>query len=284
MNKREFGLEKFSEEQFLIGGVTLLLTGVIGVIGNLLVLITTYRILRHRRNIPNVLILFLAWIDLLVFPLVYPQPLVKYFYGIYIGDYMGCDFQATCIVCLFTLSILVVVLMSFDRLLALFKPFYYDKQIVYDKEKIRVVSICFGCSVLTTSLLPAFGVGRNVLHFPGTFCLFEWRSDSFEGRAVVHLFVASLGLAMFIVVVCNSASVFLALKLNKRQQNSFKRHHLNVESANTKQMASDTNFCEVKVELQFAKLSGSVAAAFVSCWGLFLVSPRTVAFKSLKPF
>ena len=45
MNKGEFGLEKFSEEQFLIG-VTLLLTGVICVIGNLLELTKSYRILR----------------------------------------------------------------------------------------------------------------------------------------------------------------------------------------------------------------------------------------------
>lgn len=67
MNKREFGLEKFSDEQFLAGGVTLLLTGLLGFVGNALVLIITYRILRHKRNIPNVLILFLEWTDLLVF-------------------------------------------------------------------------------------------------------------------------------------------------------------------------------------------------------------------------
>ena len=46
MNKGEFGLKKFSEEQFLIG-VTLLLTGVICVIGNLLELTKSYRILRY---------------------------------------------------------------------------------------------------------------------------------------------------------------------------------------------------------------------------------------------
>ncbi|XP_068752312.1 prostaglandin E2 receptor EP3 subtype-like [Montipora capricornis] len=282
MNKREFGLEQFNDEQFLVGGVTLLLTGFIGMLGNLLVLTTTYRILRHKRNIPNVLILFLAWIDLLVFPLAYPQPLVKYFYGVYVGDYMGCDFQATCIVCLFTLSILVVVLMSVDRLLALFKPFYYDKQMIYDKEKIKIASIGFGCSVLTISLLPAFGVGRNVLHFPGTFCLFEWGSDSFEGQALVYIFMALLALAMLVVVVCNLATIFMALRLNQRTQNCCSCHRGDAETAKTNHTVSETKFVSGKMELQFAKLSGSVAVTFMSCWGLFLV--RVTLIHSGWPF
>jgi len=271
MNKREFGLEKFSDEQFLAGGVTLLITGLISFIGNLLVLITTYRILRHKRNIPNVLILFLAWIDLLVFPLAYPQSLIKYFFGVYIGDYMGCDFQATAITCLFMLSILLVVLMSVDRLLALYKPFYYDKHMIYDKEKVKVASIGFGCSVLTISLLPAFGVSRNVLHFPGTFCLFEWGSETFEGQALVYIFMSSLALAMLLVVGCNLVTIVMALRLSQRRRESG-NSRLDEESANGATQHVENHRDCGKMELQFAKLSGSVAIAFVSCWGLFLVS------------
>ena len=272
MNKREFGLEKFSDEQFLVGGVTLLFTGLIGFIGNILVLIVTYRILRHKRNIPNVLILFLAWIDVLVFPLAYPQAIIKYFFGVYIGDYMACDFQGTSITFLFMSSILLVVLMSVDRLLVLYRPFYYDKHMIYDKEKIKVASIGFGCSVLTISLLPAFGVSRNVLHFPGTFCLFEWGSDSFEGQALVYIFMALLAFAMLVVVGCNLATVLMALRLYQgRQVNSSSTLRGDEESS------SGTNNVEShrvspKMELQFAKLSGSVAVTFVSCWSLFLVS------------
>ena len=277
MNKREFGLEKFSDDQFLVGGVTLLLTGLIGFIGNILVLIVTYRILRHKRNIPNVLILFLAWVDLLVFPLAYPQPLIKYFFGVYIGDYMACDFQATSITFLFMSSILLVVLMSIDRLLVLYRPFYYDKHMIYDKEKIKVASIGFGCSVLTISLLPAFGVSRNVLHFPGTFCLFEWGSDSFEGQALVYIFMALLALAMLLVVGSNLATVLMALRLYKGRQVSSSTLRGDEESS------KETNNVEsrrvsAKMELQFAKLSGSVAVAFVSCWSLFLVSLTSIVY------
>lgn len=271
MNKREFGLEKFSDEQFLVGGVTLLLTGLIGFIGNILVLIVTYRILRHKRNIPNVLILFLAWVDLLVFPFAYPQPLIKYFFGVYIGDYMACDFQATSITFLFMSSILLVVLMSVDRLLVLYRPFYYDKHMIYDKEKIKVASIGFGCSVLTISLLPAFGVSRNVLHFPGTFCLFEWGSDSFEGQALVYIFMAFLALAMLLVVGSNLATVLMALRLYQgRQVRSSTPRGDEESSKGTNNVESHR--VSAKMELQFAKLSGSVAVTFVSCWSLFLVS------------
>lgn len=273
MNRREFGQEEFSNDQFLAGGVTLLLTGLIGFVGNLLVLIVTYRILQHRRNIPNILILFLAWVDLLVFPLAYPQSLIKYFFGIYIGDYMACDFQATTITFLFMLSILLVVLMSVDRLLALYKPFYYDKHMIYDKEKVKIASIGFGCSVLTVSLLPAFGVSRNVLHFPGTFCLFEWGSDSVEGQALVYIFMSSLACAMVLVVSCSLVTAVMALRLSHRRQDSISKPRPDEEAPapNTKPVEHHCGSAG-KMELQFAKLSGAVAVSFVGCWGLFLVS------------
>lgn len=273
MTGRGFGLEDFSDEQFLVGGVTLLFTGLIGFFGNLLVLIVTYRILRHKRNIPNVLILFLAWTDLLVFPLAYPQSLIKYFFGVYIGDYMGCDFQATAITFLFMSSIILVVVMSVDRLLALSEPFYYDRHVIYDKEKVKVASIGVGCSVLTVSLLPAFGVSRNVLHFPGTFCLFEWNSTSFDGRALLYIFMSSLAFAMFLVVSCNLTTVIMALRLARRRQDSINKPRSDEEAANSRPL--DHHCSSGKMEIQFAKLSGAVAITFFSCWSLFLVSKPT---------
>ncbi|EDO37408.1 predicted protein, partial [Nematostella vectensis] len=151
------------------------------------------------------LILFLAWTDLLTFPFIYPQSLIKYFYGSYVGNYIACDYQATVITFLFTVSICLVLVMSIDRLLALHKPFCYEKYITYDKEKVKVAGIGLGSAGLTIALLPAFGVGRNVLHFPGTFCLFEWGAETIDGKALVYIYIGFLSCAILGVVICNLA-------------------------------------------------------------------------------
>ena len=289
MNKREFNLEGFTNEQFIAGGITLFLSGLIGICGNIFVLIVTYRILRYRKNIPNVLILFLAWTDLLIFLLAYPQSLLKYFFGVYFGDYIACDYQATVLTFLYTISISLVSIMSADRLLGLHRPFCYKKYITYDKEKVKVAAIGLGTTTLTVSLLPALGIGRNVLHFPGTFCLFDWGAESLEGKALVYSYMAMLGIAMATIISCNFGVVVLTWKLIRKVQckpqvkedlemgrknsdvetttsESKKLEHLRIEVARSQSGRRGD------MELQFAKWSSAVAFAFVCCWSFFLVS------------
>ena len=289
MNKKEFNLEGFTNEQFIAGGVTLFLSGLIGFFGNILVLIVTNRILRFRKNIPNVLIVFLAWADLLIFPFAYPQSLLKYFFGKYYGDYIACDYQATVLTFLYTVSISIVLIMSIDRLLALHKPFCYQKYITYDKEKVKIAAIGLGMTALTISLLPALGIGRNVLHFPGTFCLFEWGADSMDGKALVYSYMTLLSFSMLAIVFSNFCVVVLTWRLMRRVQSSpLQKENLELGRKNSK---DETTQAEVKkneqpdnelastprrgaMEMQFAKLSSAVAFAFVCCWGLFIVSDK----------
>ncbi|KXJ25646.1 prostaglandin E2 receptor EP4 subtype [Exaiptasia diaphana] len=267
MNQREFGQEAFSDEQFLAGGITLLLSGTIGFVGNIFVLIITYRILRYRRNIPTIFILFLSWTDLLTFPLIYPQSLLKYFVGVYVGDYVGCDYQGTVITLLYGISITLVLMMSVDRLLALHKPFCYERYITYDKEKVKVTAIGVGTAGLTMSLLPAFGVGRNVLHFPGTFCLFEWGAETVDGRALLYIYMTLLSIAMLTIVFCNLGVVILTWRLVRRVQGDSTLG--DKESAAPK--ARPKSSSHVEMEMQFAKISCVAAIAFVGCWSLFLI-------------
>lgn len=269
MNEREFGQEAFNSDQFLAGGITLLLSGLVGFVGNTLVLIITYRILRYRQSLPTVFTLFLAWVDFLIFPLAYPQSLIKYFFGVYVGNYMACDYQATVITFLYTLSIMLVVFMSIDRLLALLRPFYYGQYITYDKEKVKVTAIGLGTAVLTISLLPSFGVGRNVLHFPGTYCLFEWGAETVDGRALVYISMSFLAFALLLVAFCNLAVVVLVWRLMGRAAPSVATKG-DEEQATREQVSPAEN--KGTVELQFAKLSCAVAVSFVGCWSLFLVS------------
>lgn len=288
MNKKEFNLEGFTNEQFIAGGITLFLSGLIGFFGNTFVLIVTYRILRYRKNIPNVLILFLAWTDLLVFPLAYPQSLVKYFFGVYFGDYIVCDYQATVLTFLYIVSISLVLIMSVDRLLGLHKPFCYRKYVTYDKEKVKVAAIGLGITALTISLLPTLGIGRNVLHFPGTFCLFEWGAESMDGQALVYAYMTMLSISMLGIVSCNFAVVVLACNLLRTVQSSpqqkedlemGKQNNGKTTDSESKkfekhgfEIARRSSGHRGAMETQFAKWSSAVTFAFVCCWSLFLVS------------
>lgn len=272
MNHREFGQEAFDNDQFLAGGITLFLSGFIGFIGNTFVLIITYRILRYRKNIPTILILFLAWTDFLTFPLIYPQSLIKYFFGIYIGDYSACDFQGTVITFLYGVSILLVLVMSIDRLLALYKPFCYEQHISYDKEKVKVTAIGVGTAGLTVALLPTFGVGRNVLHFPGTFCLFEWGAKTVDGIALLYIYMTVLSIAILAIVFCNLTVVVLAWRLMRRLNTDTTLG--DKESASNKARTKHSNRGDM--EMQFAKLSCMAAVAIVGCWSLFLVSLASI--------
>ncbi|XP_031559420.1 prostaglandin E2 receptor EP4 subtype-like [Actinia tenebrosa] len=268
MNHREFGQEAFNNDQFLAGGITLFISGFIGFIGNTFVLIITYRILRYRKNIPSILILFLAWTDFLTFPLIYPQSLIKYFFGVYIGDYSACDFQGTVITFLYGVSILLVLIMSIDRLLALYKPFCYEQHISYDKEKVKVTAIGVSAAGFTIALLPTFGVGRNVLHFPGTFCLFEWGAKTVDGIALLYIYMTLLSIAILAIVFCNFTVVLLAWRLMRR-----------LHSESTLGDKETASTCQTKkkhsnrgdMEMQFAKLSCMTAIAIVGCWSLFLI-------------
>ena len=263
--ERDLDQEPPDKDLLLIGGTTLLVFGLLGFVGNVLVLVITRRILRYRKNLPTVLILLLAWIDTLCFPLVYPQSLIKYFSGVYVGNSWACEYQASAIIFLFGSSIFLVASMSIDRLLALYKPFCYGQYVNYNPRKVAVVATSVGLAILTVSVLPALGVGRNVPHFPGTFCLLEWNPKTPGGKALFYVFASFLALAVLLVVVCNLVVVLLVWRMTRRALPTPTSHvQDDVQTGSAEQKGS--------VELQFAKLSCAVALTFAACWSLFLVS------------
>lgn len=110
------------------------------------------------------------------------------------------------------LFILLVVLMSVDCFLVLYKFFYYDKYMIYDREKVKIMVIGFGCFVFIVSLFLVFGVSRNVLYFFGIFCLFEWGFDIVEGKVFVYIFMLVLVSVMVFIVICNLFIVVMVLR------------------------------------------------------------------------
>ena len=253
-------LEK-NPAQTLALGTSLLVAQLVGLIGNTFVLIIGTRVFRLRKNVPNVLVLLLAWCDFLTFPFAYPPTLMRYFADIELTPDL-CNYQGTALLFFYFISVTLVSLSCIDRFLAISKPFCYDTYISYDRETVKVGSIGLCGLGLTFGLLPVFGVGENVVHSPGGFCLFSWTTSAVEGRSLVLVIMSFLSMCLCIVVFTSLGIFILTLRLIQNappadEESSYSGHH---------------GTGHKRAEVQFAKLSLVVATAFILCWGLFLVS------------
>ena len=257
--RKQWDFQELPLESRIISGITLLVTGLLGIFGNILVLIIIMRILRHRKNIPNILIYVLAIVDLLNIPFAFTQAVISHFSGGYVGGQPACDFHATMIIFFSYVSVFLVAAMSLDRNLALSQPFCYQRNSYYNsfKMKLFVLTICIISCVL--SILPTTGLGRNVLQFPGSYCHFDMDRKKSVTMGLLSLNITVLGILIIFVVVCNVGVCILAWKMIDIRQVLTQKNIANQETSSTTSSGS-------KGEIIFVRLSIVIMVAFLICW------------------
>lgn len=248
----------------LILGITFLLSVAIGCLGNIVAIVIVAKVLRSRQTVPNVLILLLACIDLLTIIVGFVPALLNYFSGLSIAHAPLCKFQGTSLNLLYFMSVTLVSCLSFDRFLALYTPFFYKARAVFDCKKLAVTFTLFSCFAMVISLLPNFGLGKHVLQYPGTFCMFQLNPRELGGKIALNTNLSFLLSCMIIVVACNSAVSWKSLKMLKRSREQ--RPSVNMEES-----GSSLSICST-TECQFLKLSVIVMTSFLCCWTVLMVS------------
>ena len=237
---------------------------VIGFLGNSVAIVIVAKVLLSRQTVPNVLILLLAFIDLFTIIFGFVPALLNYFCGLYIARASLCNFQGFCLNFLYLMSITMVSCLSFDRFLALYTPFFYKAQAVFNCKKIAL-AFTLSCSIaMVVSLLPSFGLGRHVLHYPGTFCMFQLNPTDLGGKITLNTNLSYLLACMFIVVACNSAVSWKSYKMLKRSRKQ--RPSMNLEETGSSLSICSTDEC------QFLKLGIIVMTSFLCCWTVLMVS------------
>ncbi|XP_048764529.2 prostaglandin E2 receptor EP4 subtype-like [Ostrea edulis] len=102
-----------------------------------------------------------------------------------------CDYQM--FMYMFTLmsSAMIVCGMSFDRFLATFYPFLYNKPHKEIRTNI-VLAVIWGLSALISSL-PLFGLGSSRKFYPGTWCFLNFIETTIELNRIDAIIYASIG-------------------------------------------------------------------------------------------
>ncbi|XP_028393062.1 prostaglandin E2 receptor EP4 subtype-like [Dendronephthya gigantea] len=248
----------------LILGISFLLTVVIGFLGNVVSIAILAKVLRSRQTVPNALIFILACVDLLTIILGFGPALLNYLSGLSIAHAPLCNFQGATLNFLYLMSITLVTCLSFDRYLALFTPFFYKANSVFNCKKLSFTLLLFCCFAMIISLLPSFGAGRRVLQYPGTFCTIELNPKDLGGKITLNTNLAFLLFCTMIIVLCNAAVSWKSFQMLNRSRER-------QPSVDNEEMGSILSVCTTD-ECQFLKLSMIVMTLFLLCWTLFMVS------------
>uniref|UniRef100_A0A8C6T942 Prostaglandin E receptor 4 (subtype EP4) c n=1 Tax=Neogobius melanostomus TaxID=47308 RepID=A0A8C6T942_9GOBI len=116
--------------------------------------------------------------------------------------FFGC--AGTCILCA----------MAVERYLAINHAYFYSQHV--DRSVARTVLLVTYLATLILCVLPSFGFGRHVRHFPGTWCFLDWRATDALSACYSFLYGGVMLLLVAVTVLCNVAVCRSLVGMNKR--------------------------------------------------------------------
>ena len=283
MIEKQWNFGSLSTTSRLAAGFTLLISEVLGIVGNTFVLIIIVRILKHRKSIPNLLIFILAIVDLITLPLTYTQAIISHLGGgYYLGGQTSCDLHSTAITFCKYMAMLVISLISLDRFIAMSYPFCYKDHLLYDDtRKYRLLTVLLPLTLVfaVLSTLPLLGMSRNVLQYPGSYCLFDVTHTTTTSATLIGVHISFLGMFLVVIVASNIGVCLQAHRLIQKIKPS-----LRVSKREAKLSKDSQNLCEngktskrrkrlnPKQEKKLLRTSILATSVFLLCWLPFLVS------------
>ncbi|XP_078603967.1 prostaglandin E2 receptor EP2 subtype-like [Branchiostoma floridae x Branchiostoma japonicum] len=239
-----------------------LIPGVIaGVLANVVFIVVSQEVFNQRPTIPNLLLKYLAWTDVLnctfgLVPIIFAYHLKIFTKGV-------CAFHGIVFTAFSVASQMTVALMSIERYIALVHPFFYFKHLSGNHKKIIIAVYSIFVYSAVSASLPLFGLNRNVPHPPNSYCMFDWADRTPNGRLVVYLNLLNIILCLLIIVIMNGILGVYMYRLRKLRP---RLPSLSTTSGNN-QLPIDSR--DRKLQLQMTKLTLVVAVVFFCCWFLF---------------
>ena len=183
----------------------------------------------------------------------YTWTTVAHFVGEWPAGNLGCLLATFCLLFFGTMTVMVTLVMSAERFIAMCIPFYYNQLINFRKIVTAVAYIFVHSTVLAG--LPLVLNSVELTKQPIAMCLYSLTSGSFRERLVVHAFVCNFSLSILLMLVMN-VSVLKALK----------KMNLSVGAVVRAQMSGD------RESIILSNLTGIMALSYSLCWIPILVS------------
>uniref|UniRef100_UPI00398F4155 prostaglandin E receptor 4 (subtype EP4) c n=1 Tax=Pristiophorus japonicus TaxID=55135 RepID=UPI00398F4155 len=187
----------------------------VGVVGNLIAIVVLCVSKKEQKETTfYTLVCGLAVTDLLGTCCTSPVVIATYLTQHWPGGQPLCHFFSFSMLFFGSAGMTILCAMSFERYLAINHAFFYSQYI--DKGLARLALMGAYLLNLVFCILPFFGLGSNVRHFPGTWCFVDWRANSTVSASYTYMYGGFSAFLILVTVLCNLSVCATLISMRKR--------------------------------------------------------------------
>ncbi|XP_028988828.1 prostaglandin E receptor 4 (subtype EP4) c [Betta splendens] len=187
----------------------------VGVLGNLVAIVVLCVSKREQKETTfYTLVCGMAITDLLGTCFTSPVVIATYIVSRWPGGALLCHFFSFSMLFFGSAGMSILCAMAVERYLAINHAYFYSQHI--DRTMARFVLLVTYLANIILCVMPSFGFGRHVRHFPGTWCFLDWRAMDPLGACYSLLYGGVMLLLIAVTLLCNLAVCRSLVGMNQR--------------------------------------------------------------------
>nr|XP_006634848.2 PREDICTED: prostaglandin E2 receptor EP4 subtype-like [Lepisosteus oculatus] len=187
----------------------------VGVLGNLVAIVVLCTSKKEQKETTfYTLVCGMAVTDLLGTCCTSPVVIATYVTNRWHGGELLCHFFSFSMLFFGSAGMSILCAMSVERYLAINQAYFYSHYVDRTVARLALVTIYLANVVLC--VLPSFGFGKHVRHFPGTWCFLDWRASDLLAASYSFVYGGFMLLLIAVTVACNVAVCGSLVRMSQR--------------------------------------------------------------------
>ncbi|XP_071382974.1 prostaglandin E receptor 4 (subtype EP4) c [Centroberyx affinis] len=187
----------------------------VGVLGNLIAIVVLCISKKEQKETTfYTLVCGMAITDLLGTCFTSPVVIATYVASRWPGGALLCHFFSFSMLFFGSAGMSILCAMSVERYLAINHAYFYSQHI--DRTMARFALLGAYLANIVLCIMPSFGFGKHVRHFPGTWCFLDWRAMDPLGASYSFLYGGVMLVLIAVTVLCNFAVCRSLVGMNQR--------------------------------------------------------------------
>lgn len=189
------------ESKSLVTSATMFAVGVLGNLIAIIVLCISKK--EQKESTFYTLVCGMAITDLLGTCFTSPVVIATYIANRWPGGVLLCHFFSFSMLFFGSAGMSILCAMAVERYLAINHAYLYSQYV--DRTMARFALMGTYLANIVLCIMPSFGLGQHVRHFPGTWCFLEWRATDPLGASYSFLYGGVMLVLIAVTVLCNFA-------------------------------------------------------------------------------